>query len=403
MDLSGSVSASFTLLPTEIKCEILKQIPDLKTLLALIGASPGYFRVYSTSKAIILSEIARNAITPALLPVAVDAHAFREEDKGEKNYHHIERDPAAVRAYMTETLFQQKPRHLGTLSPEISLGLLQFHDTVEFFISDYAANRLALIKETLPSSDSNSMNLQPPIKLSEVEHFRLARAFYYLELFAQLFLAPSGSLQMNDPLSGQATSFLEHLRDFELEELLCVKSYLTDKLIVYLNQMEDEFVQEYMRQELYKVEPNDATCRWELDDWFFSMDGRHDILYWLEDVLTSGLGPLKLMVSADTMDDRFYNLRDTFVPVGIWSSALRGVPTYTGPPTGPQYDNPLTQGKFSDDVNKGNLAWFCLMRIGGHPRRSPSYANSIGGPRRWGYAIWGGKQRLVSFGLPAKR
>ena len=81
---SSRSSRRFELLPTELQCHILIQISDFKSLQALISASSQYFRVYRAFKAPILSKITRNAIDPALLPIAMDAHQQRERYKGEQ-------------------------------------------------------------------------------------------------------------------------------------------------------------------------------------------------------------------------------------------------------------------------------------------------------------------------------
>lgn len=70
---SSSRSISFDLLPPEIQFELLKQVVDIKTLRALLHACPRYLEVYRKSKAAILLHVTWNHITPAVVPIAVDA------------------------------------------------------------------------------------------------------------------------------------------------------------------------------------------------------------------------------------------------------------------------------------------------------------------------------------------
>ncbi|KAK2757994.1 hypothetical protein FQN54_004400 [Arachnomyces sp. PD_36] len=385
---------SFDFLPTEIQCQILEQLSGLKSLLALIYASPRYFQVYRAFKAPILSGIIRNTVPPDLLGIAVDAHEQREKYRGDKR-----RDPAAILAYVNDYFLEQKLPPLatsGTLPLETSIRLLRFHEIVEYFISEFAIDRFALINAKLISSKKSDADM--PVVLSSVEHFRLARAFYHIELFGQLFFTASETSENNAAVSNQAEPFLQHLRDFELEELLCVRSYLIDKLIVYLRQMEDEFVHEYMEQELYRVEPRYAYSRWENDDRFFSIDGRRDLQNWMEDCLTIGLGALKAIFTANTMDERFYNLRHTFSPQGIWPAALNRLPRIVRPLIRSQNQKVFVQ----DGFDRGNSGWFRLLSNGHHPRESSNYADAVQGPRRCGYAIWD-YDRMISLGLLTER
>lgn len=50
------MSPHLELLPAEIKCTILQQIPDMKALRALLRASHQYFLVYKMSKENVLSH-----------------------------------------------------------------------------------------------------------------------------------------------------------------------------------------------------------------------------------------------------------------------------------------------------------------------------------------------------------
>lgn len=131
--------------------------------------------------------------------------------------------------------------------------------------------------------------------------------------------------------------------------------------MIYLSQLEDDFVNEYMSEQLYMDEPSVVATRWDNDDLFFSDDGRVQIPDWLEDCLTLGLEELKIMFNADTADDRFYGLRSEYCPQGTWKNALNAMSRYTGEPRRRREQKPLVHTGFRDHVDKGGFGWFWLL------------------------------------------
>lgn len=184
----SGVSTHLDLLPAEIKCSILKQTPDMRTLRALLRASRQYFLVYKLSKGTILSHITRNQITPAVLPIAVYA-------LGQRNHRGPRRNYVVVLAFL-ENFPHGSPRVPYDLPLETSKALLQFHEIVEYFISDFAISRLCIIRNYLHPETPNSLPHESPcgvaetkmcFALSQTEFSRLAKAFYLMELYGGLF------------------------------------------------------------------------------------------------------------------------------------------------------------------------------------------------------------------------
>lgn len=155
------------LLPSEIVCLILNAIPNMKTLSALLRASPRCFRVYRTCRELILPRVVWNQITHAILPIALDALQQRENRK--------------FRLYRTELYSSQRtPKE----PQEILLGtwkrLHAFHEIVDFFILAFTKARLAVLEDTFHPQSRD-------LSLSDFEYARLARAFYNLDLYSHLF------------------------------------------------------------------------------------------------------------------------------------------------------------------------------------------------------------------------
>jgi hypothetical protein len=77
LNTSTTPSASFhskrchlEALPAELQAAILKWLPDIPTLHALIRASPSYHQSYLVQRQVILSAVLLNDITPGVLDEA---------------------------------------------------------------------------------------------------------------------------------------------------------------------------------------------------------------------------------------------------------------------------------------------------------------------------------------------
>lgn len=101
--------------------------------------------------------------------------------------------------------------------------------------------------------------------LSRTEYSRLARAFYHLELYGGLFYT-SDSRQDDITAAEQSGFFLQRLRDWEQEEFLCVRNYLTERLTNYLNRVEDDFMRRHLEDEPHMIETAGPAKRWNQED-----------------------------------------------------------------------------------------------------------------------------------------
>lgn len=186
-----------------------------------------------------------------MLPIAVDAF---EQSEHRRSTNH---DHTTVLAFIKA--FRQQPRKeiKSDFPLETSKALLQLDEVVRFFVMDFARNLLAIYEQNAPSSlkesSFNKDGLNHPVNLSRTEHSRIARAFYNLELYGNLFSTPPPGVSVHENPSSLSGLFLLRFRDWELEEMLCVRQYLSGRLSEYIRQVEDDFMESYAADEGFTV------------------------------------------------------------------------------------------------------------------------------------------------------
>lgn len=225
--------------------------------------------------------------------------------------------------------------------------------------------------------------------LSRTEYSRLARAFYHLELYGGLFYT-SDSRQDDITAAEQSGFFLQRLRDWEQEEFLCVRNYLTERLTNYLNRVEDDFMRRHLEDEPHMIETAGPAKRWNQEDWFFSDDDHGQLQEeWLEGCLTRGLRTLRVMLTADTSEDRFDALGSTDLPRNTLSQVLSTMPVFQDRPRREWAIMNYNNLELYNDLEKYNEAWLWATKRKGHPRCSTNDANDqfVEGSRRWDWQI----------------
>lgn len=129
-------STYLEVLPTELQLQILERISNLKVLRNLLHASAQYFRVYRTSRKTILSHVAWNQITPALLPIAVNALERRVHRKFRSNH---------TKLFESQEIIREP----HDIPPETWEKLVHFHEIVEYFISGFISSRLVALENSI--------------------------------------------------------------------------------------------------------------------------------------------------------------------------------------------------------------------------------------------------------------
>lgn len=146
-------STYLELLPTELQIQILEKIPSMKVLRNLLHASPRYFHVYRTSRKPILSHVAWNQITPAILPIALNALERRDHSKFRSNDTGLFESQKNIR----------EPHGIPFKTWE---RLLRFHEIVESFISNFSSSRLVALENCIyPETQSSLPNESPDRQL----------------------------------------------------------------------------------------------------------------------------------------------------------------------------------------------------------------------------------------------
>lgn len=333
---SSGRSTTLELLPTELQCQILKSTQNLKTLYILIRASAQYFSVFRNSRESIISHVAWNSITPTVVPFAL--HALEQRDQRV-----IWRSGTSDRAFASRE--QQQTRMTLRGPDDIPFKtwerLISFHCIVDSFISDFASSRLVALESSIQFQQPS----QPPLPslqvldiekgrlgLSQIEYARLPRAFYRLDLFANIFYdIDIRNMNYNQTYSAfleRSVPFLEGLRGWELDELLCVRCYIFEGLKNFLNQFDDKFMEAFLEMAPRIDWPAANTIDPETDKRAILLsDKGYRLLQepWLEKCLGRGLKNLSRLIfpssssssssSADTFRDDFFLLgADRFLP-----------------------------------------------------------------------------------------
>lgn len=408
-------SPHLELLPPELQCQILKSVPNLKSLRALLRASPHCFRVYRTSRETVLSHVASNQITPAILPIAL--HALER------------RDHRRLMSNRTKAVASQKtPRKPHKISFETWERLLCFHEIVESFVSNFASSRLVALENSIHSQTQSPPPHESPerhLELSQIEYARLARAFYHLDLYGNLFYDVNTYGLRDDKAQirklARSVLFLQSLRAWELEELLCVRSYMIDRLKGYLNQLEDDFMKAFLENMPYIMWPNeddeDGDELVNSPDVFFSHMGYMWYQYtWIENCLTRGLETLSEMFSADTFRGKFallgywdwdHQLGDYFPP--FMSQTLNAMPASSEWGLAAKAESP--EIGFHENIEGPNEAWSWALKFCAHPnmlfdQRNPGTRARTATDNHplegWGYVIWD-HERLKRLGILTRR
>ena len=223
----------------EMQQAILHHLPDMCTLQALISASPCYLRSYQGQRHAIMSSILVRDIHPDVL---FDALAIVDALKLPRNYEdYVPKLKVFVAQYMAtrnSPVVTHEPLDPGTRDI-----LWKFHQSVLDVTNDFFNHAMLLHPITGESSNHNR-----PLSPDEVR--RIHRAFYRYELFTVLFRKPELSrrderlrrrdherraarpaLQRNSirslDFNDMSWLFLTYFNAWEVEEIGCIRDYLT--------------------------------------------------------------------------------------------------------------------------------------------------------------------------------
>lgn len=405
--LMGSARPSHCVLeslPFELQVHILKSLQNIQTLISLIQASPRFFRVYQQARQEIISNVVHNHITPAMLPLAVNVL--------KQSYLRSSRRPRSKVLEFLETFKQPFTLSPNELSLDASKRLLKTHTLVEYFVDAYITERLSILSEYLPHITPLLAKGRAAVGIPGIESCRLTRAFYILELYGILFYDPDFD-EDTITTSEQSSLFLSKLSDWEVEELFSVREYLFDGLSNFLDELEEDFLQQYIADgspeniDYYSI---DMRFEWDYEDWsFFSSEGQSGGIQdrWMDGCLTRGLHALRGMFQARTATERDDALGDLGLsyPRSTMNQALNALPRLQKQEEAISYKVGESVTNL-DSPETSNDVWPWALKAWQHPRAngavpdysSPGMYNVL---RHWGYVIWS-NETLTSLGLLGK-
>lgn len=227
--------AALEWLSPELQMMILLEHTSLESLHSHIRASPISYRVFRSSKSLVLSSIICRLVGPHVFHIAVAAAEASlleplppRREAALKILERLERDAKAGRP-------------VNSVSLTTSIELCRLFSAVEDCIKDFTRRC-----ESFAARHQLSLHLCdcPPqnyIPLSTVESVRLRRAFFNLHLYVRLFYSNSDnapSFKSWEPVQ----RFLPIFPSWQLEELVCVRDYVKARLSEIYELVEDDFV-----------------------------------------------------------------------------------------------------------------------------------------------------------------
>lgn len=227
--LISNQEATLDGLATELKVAILKNVPDISTLCALVHSSPLYHGAYRSKRYSILYAVLFKHM-PSL--IAVESLAVLEmshipwENRWIRERHvHQFITRYKLQQHQQSTQFPLESLHIEKIAAMANLQLVIEGMTAKFCDSRCAINPVTCEAELTYS------------RPSPLETIRIQRAFYRYELFCTMFPI-NNSTHSDDPMD-ISHLFLSIYEPWENEEIACIHDFLTDSYEVILKQCAD--------------------------------------------------------------------------------------------------------------------------------------------------------------------
>ena len=275
-------------LPSELVQHILDLLPDVKSLLSTILTCSSVYNAFTGDEVQITSQVVKNRMDVEVLPEAVAAV---------NSSHLAPWTLEPMQKFVNDQLLsRQTPQSSWTLSDALFLESLHCH--VEYFALDFASQALA--KLSVPG-DANAMLASP---LTPDELHRTQRAFYRFEIYCNLFKARKP--QVFD-IHEHRGVFFSNFSPWENEQLGCIHDYLFN--VVALGMHHVTFFPVLTLTESAFNEITDHDVAWGasgIED-AFDLD-----LQYVQHILSLGLAYLHAVATAETYEERYGLLSDSF-------------------------------------------------------------------------------------------
>lgn len=215
-------------LPAELQAMIMVRSSSSQSLFNLIRASPIFYRQFSTSRELFLSDFLHHQLPAKLLPAARAAVAATMLQKGQRNrVNHLE----IIKTYLEEREAVCSASQLIDIST--SIRICRFNNSVERFIQDFVESSARFL-----ALHGYSLGIES-LPVSQTEQWRFQRAFYHFQLHACLNCEDESGVSGLSPVE-QADYF--KLPEFEIEEISCILIYIAGRLDETYKRFEDTFV-----------------------------------------------------------------------------------------------------------------------------------------------------------------
>ena len=296
----------------------------------------------------------------------------------------------------------------GEADPRLALKLTtstmlcRLDQNLAFFIAKYHSRSMALLAQRSHAEPQGAFKSIPSCTrlcrpFSTIEIVRLQRAFCRFETYRHLFARVSEDSRTTafDHVD-QSHLFLERLPKWEIEEIACVRDFLSGWLLEIFDVLEDDFVRDVRLGNI--TWKNEVPTHWEMDHYWFSTYAKADHNKYTEHLLSLGLPFLRQVLESSS--EQRANL--------VISNRSTGSPFLTDALTKPKrprhsdtsemldyIDGVITLNFDYNRLDVYNMGW-----VWAHKGR-PALRWADGcfrGLRDWGYVFWD-KERLVASGI----
>jgi hypothetical protein len=229
-------------LPSEIRTEIIKRLPDFATLRSLILASPVYHATYLAPAAFREKTLCNVAVQQLDYRVRVDALAAVRSLRHHDLHSRQEREVIRFLTYYSRARMDytdSTPYWSTCRSMSEAIRLIRLHGHVKRFADDFC----------LYVAGKVSRGTQISLQLSKMEEIRLYRAIYRFQIFTNFFggggVRNNSSSQDSDddtldsPELMPESRFLPAFPPWEVQEIACVWRFLDKRWSKILREISD--------------------------------------------------------------------------------------------------------------------------------------------------------------------
>lgn len=217
--------------PTEIKSNILNNLPVILSLHSLISSSPSCYSCYIFDSPRIFCNVLVNEMT---LPIFLQAVAIFSEPVRKMHFKNQWNEPLHnVYEFMCKYSKEAKATTLNPRTYELKtlIRIAKFHSTIKAISQDYFESCLRLHPWTHQKYEKSA--------LEKVETLRIQRALYNVELYFRMFKRANRYFASLRNLSARLhtnpntiyrkainRSFFEHFSCWEIEEMYSIIDYM---------------------------------------------------------------------------------------------------------------------------------------------------------------------------------